>query len=219
MYNWFVMNVSRMHLCSRSVKGTFVLLVAFCAMLVAPPSEAIKFSKDEKVALKQGETVRRVFADTGKDGYYGGSGWAMIDAPVDVIWQNVLDWNSYTKIFDYNVETRELYRHKGRSVIRMRLGHPIVNVTYHVEMRPDKKKNTMHFRLLPDMPSDLENIKGYWQFFPQPGDKTLVVYVIGIHIPRGMEVLLPDSFKQQTLHDILNIPGILKEWIEKKKLR
>ena len=192
------------------------MAIALSVMVISPSSHSIKFSKAEKVALTKGETVRKLFANNGKDGFYGGSGWAMIDAPVDVIWKNVLDWASYTKIFDHNVETKELYRRKGRSVVRMKLGHPLVNVQYHVEMKPDKEKNTMRFQLLADMPSDLEHIQGYWQFFPQAGNKTLVVYVIRIRVPPGLEGLLPDSFKQKAIYDILNIPGILKEWIEKK---
>ncbi len=200
----------------KAVRSRYTIAIAalFTVFLATGTVDAVRFSADELKTLNEGGTIRRLLSNSGQGGFFGGSGWAVINAPTDEIWSALQDWGSYTAIFPHTVEAKEVSRKQGLSLLRMKLGHPVIQVLYHVEMRPDKKKNTINFRLVKNHPTDLDNIDGYWQLFPLDPKRTLVAYVLSVHVPMGIVNLLSASFKKMALRGILGVPGHLKEWME-----
>ncbi len=198
---------------SRHITTITALLAVF---LFGTSADAVRFNADELKTLNGGGTVRRMLSMSGQGGFFGGSGWAVINAPADEIWSALQDWKSYTSIFPHTVEATAVSRKPGLTLVRMKLGHPVIQVLYHVEMRPEKEKNTIKFRLVKNHPTDLDDIDGYWKLFPLDSKRTLVAYVLSVHVPMGIVNLLTASFKKMAIRGILGVPGHLKEWIEEK---
>ncbi|MDD5305742.1 MAG: SRPBCC family protein [Deltaproteobacteria bacterium] len=193
------------------------------ALLAAPLAGALaagaEFTPEELAKLGKGDVVRRISPDNGKDGRFGGSGWALIDAAPDKVWTAIQDWKNYPEIFPNTVETSVISRREGRSLIRMKLGHPIISITYHVEMAPEAATWTMRFKLVRNFPSDLDAIDGYWRLYPIEGGRTLCSYILNVHVPSGIVNILPDSFKRMAVRGVLGVPGSVKQWVERREQR
>jgi ribosome-associated toxin RatA of RatAB toxin-antitoxin module len=193
-----------------------VLLALLAAPLAVARAAGVDFSTDELAILGKGDVVRRVNPDNGKDGRFGGSGWALIAATPDKVFAALQDWKSYPEIFPNTVETTVLSRREGRSLIRMKLGHPIISVTYHVEMSPDAATWTMRFRQVQNFPNDLDVIDGYWRLYPIEGGRTLCSYILNVRVPSGIINILPDSFKRMAIRGVLGVPSSVKKWVERR---
>jgi hypothetical protein len=191
------------------------MLLPMLIFLISTTGFAFEFKERELEALQKGKTVSRQFSSSGQDGFFGGSGWAVINAPSEDVWAALLDWDSYTEVYNHLVEMTEISSWKRRSIFRIRLGHKLISVSFHMEMRPDPKKRTVQFRMINHKDNDLDEIRGYWQLFSAGKDITLVGYVLGIRVPMGICRVLPESFKNWAFSAALSVPGDLKKWIER----
>jgi ribosome-associated toxin RatA of RatAB toxin-antitoxin module len=194
------------------VAVTFLTVSSFIGFQVL----AIDFTAEEKRDLSLGETIVRLSPDCGKNGVYGGSGWAVINAPPAQVWAAIQDWDSYPEMFINTLETTELSRKNGNSLIRMRLGHPLIKITYHVQMNPNREKWTIAFSLVRSHKRDIDEINGSWRLFPMKGGKTLLLYVLKVSVPMGIVNVLPEAFKKMAVRGVLGVPGGIKEWMEEK---
>jgi hypothetical protein len=101
-----------------------------------------------------------------------------------------------------------------RTLLHIKIGHPVVNVQYHVEMNENASKYTMSFLLVKQYPHDLDAIKGYWRLFPQKNGRTLVAYVVSVQAPMGIVALAGKDLAERALDSLLKIPGDVKRWVE-----
>jgi hypothetical protein len=177
-------------------------------------AQAIDFTPSELAELKAGRTVRQELPSSRKGGFYGGSGFAIVNAPVEVVWKTIQDWDSYTMMFPNTTGATELSRKGGSSLIRMKFGHPVVSVQFHVEMTRDEGKKVLSFRMIPDLPHDVDGVRGYWRLFGQPNDRTLIAYVVAIRAPMGLVNLIGPELGDRAIRALLGVPGYLKLWIE-----
>jgi hypothetical protein len=177
-------------------------------------AKGVEFTPAELSLLKAGKTVRQELPSSRKGGFYGGTGWTIIDAPADHIWSTLLDWSAYPKVWTSTQEMKELSRKGNRMLVRMRLGHPIIQVQYHIEMRRNDAKKTLSFRMVRSHPSDVDDIRGYWRLFPQADGRTLVAYVVAFNVPMGIVNLVGKDFEAEAMDGILGAGGFLKEWLE-----
>lgn len=182
--------------------------------LVSGIVAAIEFSDAELAELKAGNTIHRELPTSGTKGFYGGSGWAVVDAPADVIWKVLVDWDAYTKVFPNTTEATELSRKGEKSLVRFKLGHPLVSLTYHVELERKTEKKILSFRLVKDMPNDVNSIRGYWRLFPQKSGRTLIAYVVAVKVPMGLVNLAGPDLERKSVTALLRIPGDIKIWVE-----
>jgi len=194
-----------------------VMLVLSAGSLALADGKSVKFSEKELEKLKAGETVRQELPSSRKKGFYGGTGWAVINAKADKIWKVLVDWSQYTKAFPHTEEMFEVSRKGDKSLIRMSMGHPVISVTNHLEMKRDAKRKTLSFKMVDNHPHDLDMIKGYWRLFPQEGDRTLVAYVLAFKVPMGIVNLVGPAFENEAMEGILNAPGYLKTYVETGK--
>lgn len=196
---------------------SLALLAGLSVGLISVPSGAVDFSDEELEALKSGKVVRQKLPNSGKGGFYGGSGFALIKAPVDMVWKAIQDFEAYTRMFPNTTEATELSRKDEKSMVRFRLGHPLVNLQYHVELVRDPDKKILSFRLIGGMPNDIDTIRGYWRLFPQADGRTLVAYVVAVEVPMSLVQLAGPDLERRSFNALLGIPGDLRRWVEGPK--
>lgn len=195
--------------------GIIPTVAAALALLLAPdPAASVQFNQAEKGRLKQGKVVHKPLSNSRQGGFYGGTGWIVVDAPPDVVWAAIADWDSYHKIFPNTVSAEEISRKGDRSLLKMKLGHKLISVIYHCEIIKDTQRKILSFKLVENLPHDITAARGYWRLFPQEDGRTLVAYVVAVRVPMGLVNLLGDELESQLEGGLLNVPKHLKAWIE-----
>jgi len=192
---------------------TIGLIAAISFLLAAGPVMAVDFTERELSKLKEGKAVKKPLATAGANGIYGGSGFALIDAPPEVVWDAILDWGSYHQVYPATVEVKEVSRKGNRSLVKMELGHEMISVSYFVEVEFDKARWQLNYRLVTDKPHDIEKAHGYWRLFPQSDGRTLVAYVAAVQVPMGLVNLLPSDLERKINRNLLSSPRYLREWL------
>jgi len=191
-----------------------LVALALAVFVQATPAAAVEFTDRQLERLKAGKTVKKPLSTVGEGGVYGGSGFALVDAPPEVVWQAILDWESYHTVFPRTRETREVSQRGDRSLVRVVMGYALVNIEFFVKIRTDKSKWQMDFELAENRPHDIEAARGYWRLFPQPGGQTLVAYVTAVKVPMGVVNLIPESLEKKINRNLLACPKFLREWLE-----
>jgi ribosome-associated toxin RatA of RatAB toxin-antitoxin module len=186
-------------------------------LLAAAPALAVEFTEKDKAKLAAGKTLKKALPTSGAQGFYGGTGYTIIDAPPEVIWAAIDDWSSYPKVYPKTVSCTELSRKGNVSLIRVEMGHQLLSIEYHMTVRREREKNMLHFELVPNKPHDIEETKGYWRLFPQKDGRTLVAYVVATRVPMGIINLIGPKYESMIERHLLGVPGELKRWIEGPK--
>ena len=199
--------------------GSMAILIAGIFISIAIPANALKLSDGEKSRLKAGETVIRELPSSGQKGFYGGSGYTVIDAPVEKVWEVLTTWKNYTEIFPYTKECSPISTKGNRTLLKMVTGHPIVSVQYYLNVEANKSEKTLQFELVTNYPHDLDMLKGFWRLFPQPGGRTLAAYVVSTRAPSGLVVLVGPELAREAIQMLLSIPGNVRKWMEAQQKR
>jgi ribosome-associated toxin RatA of RatAB toxin-antitoxin module len=190
--------------------GLVALLIATACPLRA---SALDFSQTELERLKAGKAVRKPLAKAGDKGFYGGSGFALIDAPPEQVWEAILDFGSYARVYPKTVDVREVSRKGDRSLVRMQLGHELISVSYFVEVTANRSRWQLDYKLVTDRPHDIEEAYGYWRLFPQSDGRTLAAYVVAVRVPMGLVNLIPQSMERKINRTLLGSPRYLRDWV------
>lgn len=195
------------------------ILTVFLSLFIAVigiSANAFQFSKEEKSQLKAGETVIRFSPTSGQKGYYGGSGYTVIDAPLDTVWNAILSWRNYPFMFPNTEQCVPVSRKGNKTLVKMVIGHPLANVQYYLNANSNESQKTLQFKLVTYYPHDLDMLKGFWRLFPQPGGRTLVAYVVSAKVPAGLVTIVGPKLAHEAITMLLSIPGDLRKWVEKK---
>jgi ribosome-associated toxin RatA of RatAB toxin-antitoxin module len=197
------------------ISSLLTALVAACALLgAAADAGAVDFTDAEKAKLAAGKTVRKRLPTSGVNGFYGGSGFALINATPEVLWAAIEDWGSYHKMFQKTVAVTEVSRKGEQSLIHMEMGHALIRAEYYMTIERDVEKWMLSFRLVKNRPHDIDDTRGYWRLFPQSDGKTLVAYVVATQIPMGIINLLSPDLIAKIERNLLAVPNDLKAWVE-----
>ncbi|MCP4599696.1 MAG: hypothetical protein GY847_04015 [Proteobacteria bacterium] len=197
-----------------SKSSIIALIVALMVISIQSDSFAIDFSKNDLERLEIGKTVKKPLAKSGQGGFFGGTGWALVDAPADIVWAALQDWDAYPDVFPRTVSTKELYRTKEHSLVHMELGYKILSVEYYLNVVRDPDKKMVSFTLVHNRPHDIEETRGYWRLFPQKDGRTLIAYAIAVQVPRGIVVFLGKSMEEEMEGDLIGLPKYIKRWVE-----
>jgi ribosome-associated toxin RatA of RatAB toxin-antitoxin module len=212
---WLQFEIREIAMSARRAAYSLTLAAALITVLLVPLSAtSVEFTSNELGRLKQGKALHQPLPNSRQGGFYGGTGWIIADAPPDVVWQAIVDWESYHKIFPNTVSARELSRKGQRSLLEMKLGYKLISVLYHCEITRDDQRRILSFKLMEKLPHDIEAARGYWRLFPQQDGRTLIAYVVAVQVPMGLVNLLGDKLEAQLEGGLLNIPKHLKRWIE-----
>ncbi|MBN2717098.1 MAG: SRPBCC family protein [Deltaproteobacteria bacterium] len=172
------------------------------------------FTAAEKVKLKKGRTVVKFLPTSGQKGFYGGSGYALINAPVDEVWKVLTNWHLYTKMFPRTEVCTPISKKGNKTLIKMKIGHPVANVRYHVETTVNESEKSIYFHLLSNYPHDIDSMTGYWRLFPQAGNRTLAAYVASVKTPPGIIAIAGEELVNKAISSMLKIPGDIRRWME-----
>ncbi|MBN2525766.1 MAG: SRPBCC family protein [Deltaproteobacteria bacterium] len=183
-------------------------------LLLSGYASAIDFTAAEKIKLKQGRTVVKMLPTSGQKGFYGGSGYALINATVDEVWKVLTDWPAYTEILPNTEVCAPVSKKGNKTLIKMKIGHPVANVRYHVEATENELEKSLHFQLISKYPHDIDSLTGYWRLFPQSGGRTLAAYVVSVKAPPGIITIAGDDLANRAVGNMLKFPGYIKRWIE-----
>ena len=199
----------------KSTKLSAVVTIAFLSVtLVAAQASAVNFNQEEKDRLAAGKTVKQPLPKSGEKGFYGGTGYNIIDAPADVVWEVLQDWDVYHKIFPKTVAVTEVSRKGDKSLIKMEMGHKLIKLEYFMSVERNKDKYMMSFSLVPNKPHDIEETRGYWRLFPQKDGRTLVAYVVATQIPMGIINLVKPELVAKIQRNLLGAPNEVKKWLD-----
>lgn len=195
-------------------KPYIATLLTVIFALTSSVSSAIQFSPTELDKLAAGKTVNKPLKNSLKNGFYGGTGWTIIDASPDVVWSALQDFDSYPDVFPRTVSTKELARKNSKSVVHMALGYRILSIEYHLSIVKNPKKNMMSFTLMQNRPHDIVDTRGYWRLFPQKDGRTLVAYAVALQMPPGIVAFLGNKVEKSLEKHLIGLPRYLKKWVE-----
>jgi len=197
------------------ISKLFTAIIAACALIAAAADAgAVEFTAAEKAKLSAGKTVKKRLPTSGESGFYGGSGYALINASPEVVWAAIEDWGSYHKVFPKTVAVTEVSRKGDQSLIHMEMGHALIRAEYYMTVERDRAKQMISFRLVKNRPHDIDDTRGYWRLFPQADGKTLVAYVVATQIPMGIINLISPDLIAKIERNLLGVPNNLKAWVE-----
>jgi ribosome-associated toxin RatA of RatAB toxin-antitoxin module len=182
--------------------------------MVSSSAFAVTFSSSEKAKLKAGETVVKFLPSSGKKGFFGGSGYAIVDAPVEKVWNLIRDWDKYPKMFPRTKYCKVVSKKGNKTLLKIKIGHPVVSIRYHAQITEDAAKKSLRFDLLTKYPHDIEMLKGYWRLFPQSGGRTLVAYVVSVKAPMGIVAIAGKELAHDAIWALLQIPGDIRAWMK-----
>lgn len=159
--------------------------------------EVPKLTNDDLKQLAAGKPVRKQI----KKGDAGGVGLAVQDvhAPVDVVWQRILDYPAYPRMVDGVIET-EVYEQSGDHIkVRMIINATVMRVEYFIDHTVKTGDGYVTWTLDYDRESDLDDSVGMWVVEPVPGKPgwTRVFYSVNVKlrgwVPSFVEGMIADS--------------------------
>jgi len=99
--------------------------------------------------------------------------YAIVNAPLDRVWDTVLDIDSYREYMPRVIEARVLKRNPGAGITaRFEIEVPMRNTRYELKFSPDREKKSIAVGRLS---GDLEGSSWQWQF-EDMGEKTMIIY-------------------------------------------
>lgn len=182
-------------------------------MLCSVTASAVSFTPAEKDRLKAGKTIKKPLASSCQKGFYGGSGYTLIDAPADVVWQAIQDYEAYDNMFAATSAVSQVAQKGNTALIHYQMGYKLISLEYYMEVKQDKANYTLSFNMVENKPHDIEMARGYWKLFPQPGNRTLVAYVVSAKIPMGVVNLMNDDMHKLVERNLIGAPNDVKKWL------
>ena len=166
----------------------------------------VKLNRGALSQLKAGKPYRTQIQD-------GSAGRGLVvqdvDAPVDVVWGRILDFDRYNQMVPKTVESKT-YRTenqrggKKRIWVRMKIGFPMLKLQFYVNHLYDPAKHSMTWTLDYSQKSDLDDSCGYWYVVPHPDDparKTRVFYSVEVSMFSWVPQFVVDFMSKQALTD------------------
>ena len=190
-----------------------VIVTTLMSLFFSITASAVSFSQSERESLKAGKTIHKYLDNSSENGFFGGSGYTLIDAPPEVVWNAILDFDVYNKVFSATNKVSEVNRKGDRSLIHYKMGYKFLNLEYYVDVTRNHEKYTVSFEMIKNMPHDIINARGYWRLFPQKGGRTLVAYIVSAQIPMGIVNLMNSDWKALVERNLIGAPNDLKIWI------
>lgn len=134
-----------------------------------------------------------------------------IYAPVDIVWERILDFNHYNEMVPKTYES-SIYKtiqldddtNKQQIYVRMKVGFPLLKLQYYMNHIYDPIHNSLTWTLDYSMKSDLNDSVGYWYVIPHPDNPTewsRVYYSVQVSMFSWVPQFMVDFMSQQALVD------------------
>jgi len=176
------------------------------------------FSNEERASLAAGDLVSRPMIERrGSLELRGGTSYQVIDAPLRVVWQALLDTSHYHRMMPRVIEARvvandTLSNNARERTVFMRQGAGPFEKTYYLTVRAYEERGDITFSVDERRPHDLRAAWGFYTVRPYAdGQKTLLAY--GVMADIGLGPL--GALMRGDVHEwLLKVPWTVKRFVE-----
>jgi hypothetical protein len=195
------------------VFGTVMLLSAASAAVIAGNGANRDFSTQERESLAAGALVSRPMVEhRGSLELRGGTSFQVIDAPLRVVWQALLDTSHYPRMMPRVIEAKVVQDDARERTVFMRQGAGPFEKAYYLTVRMYQERGDITFSVDERRPHDLRAAWGFYTVRPYAdGNKTLLAY--GVMADIGLSAL--GSWMRGDVHEwLLKVPWTVKRFVE-----
>ncbi len=193
------------------------IICVLCIVVFRPQSlrAGIELTQHEINSLVQGRAVLRPLHGSGTNSTIAGVSFALINAPVDVVWRAVEDVSAWRHIFSNTHECHAVAGQDNVRVVKMSMGNKVLKADFHLTAVFHAEKYELTYTLNKKKPHDIEETRGSMKLLPQPGGLTLVAFTTLVKIPFAALVrLMGDKVIGWIEYRVLITPKRLKNWVE-----
>lgn len=184
-----------------------------CASLAIAQEDG-EFSEAERQQLRAGELVaRHVTRNEAGYHYTGGTSWQRVSAPIDEVWQKVLDVRAYPRLIPALASVRMIEDRDQERILRMEHRYSFAAATYFARVHIDQEHRSLRFDLDRSRPHDLRAGRGYLSLSEYHGD-TIVTWGVLADLGGGMAFEMFGPLVREWLlavprcvRDAMEIPG------------
>lgn len=187
------------------------LLVAAGGVAQVGQEQPRPFSAGEAQRLRAGELVIR--QSTRREGpfhYVGGTSWQRVRAPIDQVWETVLDVGNYDRLIPSLEHARVVEERDGGRLVRMEHRYSMASASYFAHVYVDQERRSMRFDLDRSRPHDLRAGRGFLSLSEYRGD-TIVTWGALADMGGGM---VQDVFGPMVQDWMLVVPRCVRDAIE-----
>jgi hypothetical protein len=171
------------------------------------------FSSEERASLAAGGLVSRPMVERrGSLELQGGTSYQVIDAPMRVVWQALLDTSHYHRMMPRVIEAKVVRDEAHERTVFMRQGAGPFERTYYLTVRMYEERGDITFSVDERRPHDLRAAWGFYTVRPYAdGTKTLLAY--GVMADIGLGAL--GALMRGDVHEwLLKVPWTVKRFVE-----
>jgi hypothetical protein len=143
-----------------------------------------------------------------------------VNAPTDVIWDRILDFNSYAKMVPKTIES-EIYKRERLEQeqeliwVRIKAGYSMLKWQFFLELLYDPRQNSMTWTLDQSNKSDLADNYGLWYIIPHPDNPSCRSRLYYSRVELGAFSWLPQiAFDFITKDALTDATGWVKKYSE-----
>jgi len=142
----------------------------------------------------------------------GGTSYQVIDAPLRVVWDALLDTQYYHRMMPRVLEARVVASSVDKRTIFMRQGAGPFERAYYLTVQIRQERGDISFRVDDHRPHDLRAAWGFYNVRPYAdGQKTLLAY----GVMADLDVGPIGALLRQDVHDwLLKVPWTVKRFVE-----
>lgn len=172
-----------------------------------------ELSNAERASLEAGGLVRRPMTQhRGSLQLMGGTSYQVIDAPLKVVWNALLDTDHYARMLPQVLQARVVRQTATQRTVFVRQGTGLIETQYYLTINLFEDRGDITFAMDSQRPHDLRAAWGFYTVRPYAdGKKTLLAYGVMADIGAGIF----GALVRDDVHDwMLKVPYTVKRFIE-----
>jgi hypothetical protein len=192
---------------------TFSALMSLTAIVSAGNGSQRDFSTEERASLAAGGLVSRPMLERrGTLDLMGGTSYQVIDAPLKVVWNALLDTSHYHRMMPRVLEARLVQAGPRERTVFMRQGAGPFERNFYLAVHIHEELGDITFSVDEKRPHDLRAAWGFYNVRPYAeGKKTLLAY----GVMADLDVGGLGSWLRGDVHEwLLKVPWTVKRFIE-----
>jgi hypothetical protein len=172
-----------------------------------------ELSQEERASLDKGALVQRPMVERrGSLDLMGGTSYQVIDAPLKVVWNALLDTEHYHRMMPSVREAKVVSNDPRERTVFMRQGAGPIERAYYLNVRAYADRGDITFSVDARRP---HNVRAAWGFYTvrpyADGAKTLLAYGVMADLDIGGI----GAFLRDDMHDwLLKVPWTVKRFVE-----
>jgi ribosome-associated toxin RatA of RatAB toxin-antitoxin module len=199
-----------------SILATALALVCAVAVTFGAPSRSFSsndpLTDEDKKLLMAGELVtKQKNEQRGSLKLIGGQSWQIINVPVDVAWQALMDLPLYKKFIPLATESNVKHQAGNEADLAMRQQWGPIDVRYVFQTTLDPDRHSVVFRVDHSQDHDIRAGWGFMRVRRFKEDRTLVSFGALVDIGDGVFVSI---IRPAVRKDLLRIPFYFKRHLE-----